>query len=129
MDFVVFSIDNWHDIHTLAKFTRHVDTLRSMGKLEGNVKVLVGCYDDRPEISFICMKSDFNNHFKDTPYLRDQKTFLHVSEEKQMPAYLADQEGNKVDSGRLSPVAGYVALGTHSSWSYRPDIDKFFVME
>lgn len=129
MSYVIFSIDNWYDIHTLAKFTRHVDTLRSMSRLKGEVKVLVGCYDDRPEISFICTESDFNNHLKDLVYLKNQECFLHVSEEKQMPAYLVNQSGEKMDSGRLETVAGYVALATHSSWSYRPDLDRFFVMD
>jgi hypothetical protein len=126
MEYVIFSIDKWYDLHTLAKFTRHLDTLRSMGKLEGEVKLIIGSYEDKPELSFICMQSDFNNFVKDSGYVDNQDSFLYVGDEKGMPARLIDKEGKMLDGGRLKEVGPLMAF-EESSWSYRPDLNKFYV--
>lgn len=129
MSYVIFSIDHWYELHTLAKFTRHVDTLRSMGKLEGQVFLLIGCYQDRPELSFICTEKDFNDHIRDSNFVNGQKSFLHVGDESKMPAWIKDWEGNTLDSGRLRVRNNVVALAEYGDWSYRPDLNIFYVMD
>lgn len=127
MSYVIFSIDNWWDLHTLAKFTRHMDTLKSMGKLQGSVVPLVGCYNDQPEMSFICTEYDFDTGVRGSGYVDKQESFLYVSEEKQMPAWLKDRDGNKLKSGRLEKSNAVSAMDT-GSWTYRADINQFFTM-
>jgi hypothetical protein len=129
MSYIIFSIDRWYDLHTLAKFTRHIDTIRAMGNLQGDVIPVIGCYEDKPEISFICTDHDFHKHVVPSGYLAEQKTYLEVTEEKQMPAWIKDFLGNTLDKGRLTQKSHALALSESDGWTYRPDIDKFFVME
>lgn len=128
MSYVIFSIDNWWDLHTLAKFTRHVDTLRSMGKLQGNVVSLVGCYEDVLETSFLVTERDFEDHVLTSDYVKGQHSFMYVSEQKQMPARIVTQDGEILQRGRLKQVSVINALD-QSGWTYRPDVNTYYILE
>jgi hypothetical protein len=129
VSYIIFSLDRWYDLHTLAKFTRHMDTIRAVGKLQGEVVPVIGCDSDRPEISFICTEKDFQDHVLPSGYLAEQKAYLEVTEEKQMPAWIKDFKGNTLTKGRISKVSPVTAMSEHESWTYRGDIDSFFVMD
>ena len=42
MNYVIFSIDDVHEVHTLAKFTHTVDVHRVMQRMQGDMKICVG---------------------------------------------------------------------------------------
>ena len=121
MKAVVFSIDKWWDLHTLAKFTRCLDTLRAMEKLVGDVKTCVGSYESKPELSFIMLEVDFNEHVRGTHWVAEQESFLVVPSDQRQPAYL-DYQG--VVHETLGPVVE--GKGQEAGWTYRPDMDKYF---
>lgn len=128
MDYIIFSIDNWYDIHTLAKFTRHVDTLRSMGKLKGAVTPLISSYEDKPEISFICTVEDFDTHIDGAGYMINQESYMYVSSDKHMTAKVVDKHFETLKSGRLSAVNALTA-SDEASWSYRPDLNQYYILK
>ena len=93
MESVIFPIDNCSDLHTLAKFTRHLDTQRAMGNLVGDVKLCIGLYNGCLEYSFHMLVVDFDKHVRDTVYVKDQETFLFLSSDPRQPAELRSPDG------------------------------------
>jgi len=127
MDFAIFSIDNWTDLHTQAKFLRHLDTVRAMGNLTGSVIPTIGSYQGHLEPSYVMMAEDFVAHVLETPYVQNQNSFLWVGVEKQMPFWIKDRKGNVLDSGRLVQST-YQPLD-QDSWTYRADYGVYFYKE
>lgn len=127
MKYTIFSIDNVGDLHTLAKFTRHLDTLRSMGKLRGNVIPCIGSYKGVLEQSFLMRSDDYGEHVDNTHYMDNQESILRVSECNKQYAelYFLAEEG-RVPIGSLKSVSKAEAMH-HDAWTYRPDLDIYWV--
>lgn len=75
---IIFSIDNPHDLHQQAKFLRHLDTQRALGKLEGVVRLAIGSYEGALEPAFVMDEIDFDNHVWGSDYFKGQECFLRV---------------------------------------------------
>lgn len=125
MDFVIFSIDEGHDLHTKAKFLRHMDTLRSMKKLKGNLKLAISSFQGNLEDSYIISMTDFNDHVRNSEYVQRQAFFLNVGGSAGMPYVLVDKFDNIAIKGNL--------VSTRSlpegciDWTYRPDMGFYWV--
>ena len=96
MERVVFSIDNCGDIHTLAKFTRHLDTQRALTDLPGGVAIAVGEWEGKGEISFNLSLSDYNKHVKNSGYVDNQECILLVPTLSKQPLFLLYPDGKLV---------------------------------
>lgn len=76
---VIFAIDDGdHPIHSKAKFLRHLDTLRVMGKLEGEARTGIGHWVDEAGISWLepcyCLDvSDYVKHVLPHGWVNQQK--------------------------------------------------------
>lgn len=123
MDYVIFSFDNYHDLHTVAKFTRYIDTLRAMGKLNGGVVSLIGSWDGKLEYSFLTRLDDFNRYIRDSFYVDGQQSFMFVCGDRMHIHW-----GDGVICGRLVVVTPDEAF-EHEGWTYRIDTDTFYLME
>lgn len=88
LEHVIFAIDNGDDLHTQAKFLRHVDTLRSMEKLQGTMYSGVGRYKGDLERCYMVLASDFDRHFKSLMYLSGQESVLRVPGDTRQPCVL-----------------------------------------
>jgi hypothetical protein len=127
MDYVIFSIDNDYDLHTKAKFLREMDTLRAMGKLEGNVSLAIGSYEGALEDSYIVTEADFHTHIKDSLFVANQKTFLYVGGDRRMPYLLVNKGGEVLKTGRLVSK-DYVPTFVEN-YTYRPDLKLYWFDE
>lgn len=127
MGYVIFSIDNWTDLHTKAKFFRHMDTLRSMGKLNGKLLSLIGSWEGQLEDSFLLDQEDFETHVRHSGFVEDQTAFVIVSEEKSMPVRL-DSIWGSLKVGRMKAVTKKKALA-QDGWTYRPDTNTYYIIE
>jgi len=127
MSYVIFSIDNWTDLHTKAKFFRHMDTLRSMGKLKGKLLSLIGSWEGELEDSFLLDQEDFETHVRRSGFVDNQNAFLIVSEEKSMPVGY-DTIFGYVREGRMKAVTKEKALA-QDGWTYRPDTNTYYIIE
>jgi hypothetical protein len=127
MSYVIFSIDNWTDLHTKAKFFRHMDTLRSMGKLKGKLLSLIGSWEGELEDSFLLDQEDFESHVRHSGFVGDQTAFVIVSEEKSMPVRL-DSIWGSLKVGRMKAVTKEKALA-QDGWTYRPDTNTYYIIE
>jgi len=120
---VIFAIDNDDDVHTVAKFMRHVDTLRAMNTIEP-VEMLVGCYKGNLERSYM-MRSDQFDHVSD--YVKYQESFLLVPGDTRQPCVLEFPVGNKrVAVGKMRQVSAKDALQS-DAWTYSETKGKYFV--
>lgn len=125
--FVIFSIDNVNDLHSLAKFTRYLDTRRSMGELRGNVIICTGSYKGQLETSFLMRRDDFDEHIRNSVYIANQESILRVSEcNKQYATLEYLKDGRDEFIGSLKSVPKDEAL-MHDAWTYRPDINQYWV--
>ena len=118
---VIFAIDNDDDVHTVAKFMRHVDTLRAMNTIEP-VEMLVGCYKGKLERSYM-MRSDQFDHVSD--YVKYQESFLLVPGDTRQPCVL-DYRGKREPVGTMRQVSAKDALQS-DAWTYSETKGKYFV--
>lgn len=133
--YVIFSIDNVTDLHTLAKFTHHMDVQRAMGRMKGEMKMCVGSYKGVMEYSFILTEHDFVHYVADSDFIRDQESVLecedgHYGEVYASLRYLEyGMRGGKPEHlGILKSVDKDVALA-QDAWTYRPDLNEYFITE
>lgn len=124
MEYVIFTYDKNSDTHMSAKFYRHIDTLRAMGKLKGKIIKTFGMYDGVIEDSFIARRDDFKDHILNSGYVSEQESFLMVPEDQRQPAWLEYQHQNHTEVlGRMkSSTEMPMTLG----WTYRPDLKLYF---
>lgn len=129
MNYVIFSIDNVTDIHTLAKFLRYMDSLRASQQTTGQMVQCIGCSEGKLEVSFIVNEKDFYGIVLPSGYVQNQDSFLIVfnTPTGSTFAYLHYKDGQETSPVRLKEVSKEVALQS-SGWTYRPDLDVYWVM-
>lgn len=120
---VIFAIDNDNDTHVVAKFMRHVDTLRAMGKIDPVVQ-LIGCYKGQLEKSYMIRADQLHNVRE---YIRDQESILRVPGDVRQPCVLEFVSGGeRVSLGPMGEVSASDAL-QFEAWTYNPSNGKYFV--
>lgn len=120
---VIFAIDNDNDTHVVAKFMRHVDTLRAMGKIDPVVQ-LIGCYRGQLERSYMMRADQFDAV---SEYVRNQESILLVPGDTRQPCVLEYLVGNeRVPLGPMGEVSASDAL-QFEAWTYNPSNGKYFV--
>jgi len=120
---VIFAIDNDNDTHVVAKFMRHVDTLRAMGKIDPVVQ-LVGCYKGQLERSYM-MRADQLDYVSD--YVRFQESILLVPGDTRQPCvleYLETRE--RVGLGPMRQVSASEALQAEA-WTYSQEQNAYYI--
>lgn len=120
---VLFSIDDVSNIHTNAKFMRHVDTLRAMNKLSGSVVMCIGKWDDRLEQSFLCEKKDFDKHFKG--FCANQFGWIVIPGDVKQPCTLWGPKGFKA---AMKPMEKISAATAHAleAYTYNPTTNTYW---
>lgn len=120
MNYILFSIDNWHDVHTLAKFLRHMDTQRASSKMTSNMKMLIGGYEGKLELSFIIGDDDYFMHVHKSGYVDNQKEIIGVYND-QVYTHSRDKLPLKF-LGEMKEIT----VGDFPNFSYRPDMGTWW---
>ena len=128
---VIFSIDNVSSLHTMATFTRFLDTKRAMGKLVGSVTLCVGSYKGELEPSFMMNEVDFNKFIRGTDWIDDQESILNVPGDVRQPCTLEYLASGHVEAlGPMKEVFWCTAgLPEYDGWTYVPATGKYFTCE
>ena len=127
MSFVIFSIDNVSDTHTLAKFLRHIDTQSAMQKMRGKMAHCVGMWEGVLEPSFIMTLQDFNDHVKPHGFVDNQVCVMEcLGKDDRQPCDLVYRDGKRENKGRLVNVDAEEAM-RHKGWTYRLDTGLYYV--
>lgn len=127
LKYTIFSIDNFTDLHTLAKFLRLVDEARAMDKMVGTVKPLIGSYEGKLEYSFIMRTDDFHTIVANSGYVANQESVMQVSECNQKYCQLVYPDGETEYLGRLRET-GDMLPEYDEDFSYRPDTNTYFTV-
>ena len=130
-NYVIFSIDNVHDVHALAQFSHHLDMKRAMQKLSGNVVLAIGSYKGVMEQSFILLRDDFDLVVRGSDWIKNQESVLHVEDGYKGVVYGALEylaTGTTEHIGVMREVSQTEAM-LHDGWTYRPDLNKYFIAE
>lgn len=126
MNYVLFSIDNVTDTHTLAKFLRHFDTQVAMGKTKGYLIQCIGSYEGNIELSFICNKKDYVDYVVPFGVVRGQDCVIEIKGED---CYLSDNDLIFASyMGVIKQVTKKKAMKS-DGWTYRPDLNSYFVIK
>jgi len=130
-NYVIFSVDNVQDVRTLAQFSHHLDMKRAMQKTKDSVKTCIGSYKGVMEQSFIMSRGDFDLVVRGTKWVENQESILHIEDGNAGKVYgelefLAD--GSRQYLGQVSEVSQDEAM-QHDGWTYRPDLNKYFIVE
>lgn len=126
MHYVIFSVEN--DLHTRAKFLRHIDTQRAMGYLKGNMVMCIGAYKGVLEDSFILCVEDFDKFVRNSGYLDNQESVLHVRGMRMHCEFEYLVSGSKEGSGLLVQVTAQEAFKS-DGWTYRPDMNTYWIIK
>ena len=106
MEHVIFAIDNGDDLHTQAKFLRHVDTLRASEKMIGTMHSGIGCYEGQLERCYMVLALDFDKHFKNLDYLSGQESVLRVPGDTRQPCTLHFNNREPQSVGTMRQLKG-----------------------
>lgn len=124
---VIFAIDKGDDVHTQAKFLRHIDTLRAMGKLRGVFASCIGCYEGEMERSYMMLMTDFDKHVRNSGYVDDQETFLRVPGDVRQPCVLEYPDGQHAFTlGEMKRIHSS-ERHMYSGWTYVEKTGAYYV--
>ena len=123
MEQIIFAIDNDNDPHVVAKFMRHCDTERAMGRM-WPISMVIGCYNGQLERSYIVLAQEFD---KVKDYVKDQESILRVPADTRQPCVLEYlSTGERESVGPMREVSAQEALQA-MAWTYEPIEQKYFV--
>ncbi len=114
---VIFAIDNDTDVHTVAKFLRHIDTARAMDNMKGSFIPCVGCYDGMLESSYMMDERDYRRLVATTDFTKDQDCIMLVPADTRQPCTLESGVNNSSTIGPMRKVDALEALGL-VAWTY-----------
>lgn len=117
---VVFAIDDNWNVHTVAKFLRHVDTLRAMGKIKPVVQC-IGNWENVLEVSYMMDLKDFDKHVVPFGFVDGQECVLVVAGDTRQPCHLRFPTGHTVIVGPMVEIDGPTG-----NWTYVPATNKYF---
>lgn len=126
LETVIFAIDKSDDVHTQAKFLRHVDTLRAMGKLRGVFASCIGSYKGDMERGYMMLMTDFNEYVRKSGYVDNQESFLRVPGDVRQPCVLEYQDGQ---AEVLRPMERIHASERHlyAGWTYVEKTGAYYI--
>ena len=118
---VIFAIDDNDNIHTVAKFTRYLDTLRATEKLAGGVTQCIGHWEGELEVSYLMRKSDYDQFISGRGWTDNQEAILVVAGDTRQPCTLIMKDGTVHSVGRMVEIPE-----PKGNWTYVPATGKYF---
>ena len=114
---IIFAIDNDTNVHTVAKFMRHIDTARAMNTMKGAFIPCIGCYDGELESSYMMDERDYRRLVSTTDYTKEQDCILHVPADTRQPCTLEYRDNTRRTIGAMRKVTPAEALQL-TAWTY-----------
>lgn len=126
--YVAFSIDNVMDPMVCIQFKGWWEKQVRNIIVQGNLVQCVGKYKDEIEYSFLCLTEDFDL-VCEGGWVNNQESVLLFSENNNQAATLRYFDGRPDEVvGHLQYVDKQRALANPDGWSYRPDLDKYWII-
>lgn len=122
---IIFAIDNNTDLHTVAKFMRHMDTQRALGDFKGNLTQCIGFWEGELEPSYMLNEVDYRRFVEPMGFTDGQVCILHVPADTRQPCTLESAGGDRHSVGVMREVKPSEALGL-DAWTYVQATGKYF---
>ena len=122
---VIFAIDNPHDLHQVACFTRFVDTQRALGRLTGEVVQCIGHWEGILEPSYMVNARDYYEFIEKSGYTTNQICVLHVPSDTRQPCHTETPLGVRETVGRMVRV-DKSELNLVDPWTYVLASEEYF---
>tara|TARA_R110002153_G_scaffold13774_1_gene50924 strand:- start:360 stop:758 length:399 start_codon:yes stop_codon:yes gene_type:complete len=125
---VIFAIGNNSDLHTVAKFTRLMDTARAMGDLQGSVVSCIGHWTNNDgsadlEPSYMMDKVDYDKFVVPSGYVDGQVCVLLIPGDTRQPCSLSFSNG---DRHALKPMRRIQSTVGVTDWTYVIATGEYF---
>ena len=120
---VIFAIDLPHDTHTQARFLRHIDTQRAMGKMTGLFASCIGCYEGRLERNYMMLAVDYNKFVRDSGFVDYQECILRIPGDTRQPSRLEFKDNSCIPLGPCRKVSSM----PEGDWTYVEATDSYWV--
>lgn len=82
---IIFAIDNDTDTHVIAKFMRHIDTMRALGKFRGSFIHCISCNYGMLESSYMMDERDYCDFVEPMGFTDNQDCIMHVPGDTRQP--------------------------------------------
>ena len=125
---IIFAVDGNKDLHTVAKFMRHMDTCRAMNTLSGSFVKCIGMYKGDLEPSYMMDEVDYRKLVESAGYTAGQESILHVPGDTRQPCTLEFRDGSTKVVGPMVEVDAGKAMFL-PSWTYNMETSKYFSTE
>lgn len=122
---VIFAIDNGHDLHQQAKFLRHLDTMRAMGKLSAMPKCCVGYWEGQLERSYILPIDDYRVYVAQHGFVDGQHSVVRVDDNVNADLMRPDLSVRMFNIGRMHAVSQDVAQ-VMGAWTYVEEEGRYY---
>lgn len=122
---VIFAIDRGWDLHQQAKFLRHMDTMRAMGKLSAHLKCCVGFWEGNPERSYILPIEDYKVYVAPHGWVDNQHSVVRVDEVENADLMWPKLEVKMCSIGRMNKVDADVALKL-GAWTFVEEESQYY---
>lgn len=121
--YTIFSIDFENNPLRLSIFKAFLAECA----MRGAVVPIIGSYKGQTEHSFLCRRDDFEAYIRGTAFMQGQESVLHVASGNKMETTLEYLDGRPSEFLGCMQQVTYEEAMTHDSWSYRPDINIYWV--
>lgn len=125
---IIFSVDKAHDVYWLMHFYKTMSQKQSMNYTKGNLVPAIGMWKGRLEYSWLIDARDFHL-VRD--FVREQDAFLRIEVDysgRQLVYLLDNHSREERRIGELVEVSKEDAF-SRDAFTYRPDLDKYWVVE
>ena len=112
----LFAIDNNTDTHVVAKFMRHIDTQKAMGKMSADMIHCIGFWEGALEPSYLLDTVDYERFVKAFGFVDEQECVLRVAGDTRQPCTIDDGK-SVVSAGPMQEVTAYEAMRL-DAWTY-----------
>jgi len=113
---VCFAIDNPHDVHTVAKFMRYMDTKRVMGELTGSLIQCVGFWEGELEPSYIMNVVDYEKFVVPMNFTDNQDCVMYIPGDTRQSCTMKFRDEEQIYS--LGPLKRVKHEEVHKYFSY-----------
>lgn len=122
---VCFAIDTNSDVHTTAKFLRHMDTAKAMGTLRGSLILCIGSWNGELEPSYLMDERDYRKLVEPLGFTKGQSSILHIPGDTRQPCTL-EYSNPEVPDDTLRPLMEVQHPVKATSWTYVIETGKYF---
>jgi hypothetical protein len=128
---VIFSSDNMDEVRGLAKFLHHLDIKKALQSMKGSVAFCYHNSEETLQLKYIMTKEDFDKLVRNTAWITDQKSIIHVETEHKgfMVASVEQLKTSELSKlGRVTQTTKSKAA-LFEQWFYRSDMNTYWIVE